>query len=327
MSIEKNEVWDVLVKSLKETLTPQEQHLIDCWLEENDLNRKSFQSFVDLRFLVVPNESDKYKEQIFAEIIYRISKKQKATRKLWILSSVAAAFLLLLTTAIVFFQFGERETNTQLVEIITPKGIKSRVTLSDGSIIALNSSSRVTYPNRFYGKNREITFEGEGFFTIAKDNTRPFIVKTSTIKIQVTGTRFNLKTYDNENFVETTLEEGSVNISELGHKNRYFKLHPGKQAIFDKCNHAFNVIDFDPEKSSSWQSDKYYFMSKSFEDIAHVLERRFDVTIDIQSEKLKNEIFSGDFVRGENLEQILTIIKKSTKMDYTINGQFITIKE
>lgn len=327
MSTEQNEIWDILVKSLTGEITAQEQQHLDNWLNLSALNRHSYKTFLKLKFRVSLNSIEQYKEQVFANIINRIENKRKASRILRFVSTAAASLALLISTAIVFYQIGQQNLNNQLVEVFTPRGVKSKVFLPDGSLVMLNSNSKITYPSRFSNATREVKFEGEGFFTVSKDQKHPFVVRTSTVKVRVTGTRFNLKSYIDDHLVETTLEEGAVNVTDTKGKNREIKLLPGHQAIFNKDSDVFRIVKVEPLQISSWQEGKYYFKSKSFEDIGRELERAFDVTIEIRSQKLKNEVFSGEFIRGESLDQIFAVMQKNTGFTYIKTEQHIIITE
>ena len=328
MPDENSAIWELIARSITEELSLQEKEHLDTWLTEDNANQKSYQTFQSLSFILKAYEPGKYKGQIFHEIEGRIKTKQRIRRSLITITSIAAAAILFVSTAIVSFHFGKSKSNAQMVEIFTPKGVRSKVSLPDGSSIFLNANSRVIYPASFSGETREIEFEGEGFFTIAKDKTHPFIVKTETVKVRVVGTRFDLKSYKNDDLVETTLEEGSVKICNIAQSNQQvYELKPGRQAVFDKRTSLFRFNKVEPEQISAWQQGNYYFKSKTFEEIAHILERGFDVSIDIKSESLKKEIFTGDFVRNENIEQILTIIQKNTDIRFKKEGQKIVITE
>jgi ferric-dicitrate binding protein FerR (iron transport regulator) len=319
-------IWEIITKSISEKLNREEQNLLNTWLNQ-DNNEAIYNCFKESRFSAIVEQSQIQKETIFEDISKRIERKKAQVRKLSILSAAAAVLLLLIGSSLVFYKLGEKKFNNQLIEIYTPKGTRSQIKLSDGSLIVMNADSRLIYPARFYGANREVKFEGEGFFSISKDKSHPFIVKTSSVKVKVLGTRFNLKSYRNDNIIETSLEEGLVNVSSLINPERSILIKPGNKAIFNNESKLFKVDNANVKLISSWQEGRYYFKSESFEEIAKEMERCFNITIDIKSEKLKKEVFTGDFIRGENIDQILAIIKKSTGINYRIVGQYIEIIE
>ena len=93
-------------------------------------------------------------------------------------------------------------------------GSRAQFTLSDGTAVTLNAGSKLKYDNRFGIKDRIVQLEGEGYFKVAKDTKRPFIVKTSHLNVMALGTAFNVKAYSDDKTIETTLVEGSVKIEE-----------------------------------------------------------------------------------------------------------------
>ena len=117
-------------------------------------------------------------------------------------------------------------------KVTVPRGGEFKLTLSDGTVVHLNSETVLSYPVRFAGDTREVELHGEAYFEVAKDAARPFIVKTSHYNIEVLGTRFNVADYDNDMSVHTTLVEGKVAVSGPGVRQRI--LQPNEQFVLDK---------------------------------------------------------------------------------------------
>ena len=128
------------------------------------------------------------------------------------------------------------KSNSEILEITTPLGSRSIVRLPDGSKVWLNAGSKIRYSQNSFRNNREVYMEGEAYFDIAKRHGDHFIVKTSDINIKVFGTRFNVRSYPEENEIQTTLVEGSIAIE---HKSgadseKQLLLEPNQTAIFYK---------------------------------------------------------------------------------------------
>ena len=167
---------------------------------------------------------------------------------------------------------------------------------------------------------------GEAFFEVVSDPDRPFIVKADELNVQVFGTKFNVKAYEEESRVEVTLTEGKVGVR-LDDQAKMLQLYPGQQVYYDKVNKNLQKREVNIDYYTSWKEGKYYFNSMSFEAIARQLERSFNVDIHIASEKLKNIVITGDFVRGENLEQIMRVMTADQRMKYRIDGDQVYIYE
>jgi len=240
--------------------------------------------------------------------------------------------------------------NYQSVE--TPSGAKSLITLEDGTKIWLNANSKLTYPTHFVDKKRIVDLDGEGYFEVAKDKSRPFEVKTSNLSIQVLGTVFNLKSYPEEGVIETTLLEGSVALSKIVSDNKeqkIYQLEPSQQAVFIKkegfltsdqliaanlgTNEASerssekllvkHVQDID--RIAAWKDGNMVFKNETFESIAIKLERRYNAEIIFEDQALKNYRFSGKFDEI-SIEQALKALQFTSAFNYKIEQGIITIK-
>ncbi len=269
---------------------------------------------------------EEMRESIWQEVNSRIESVSR--RSFWLKATgIAASILILLGLTNYFsYQEGYKQLNSQLIELNNPLGIQSSITLSDGTKVTLNAGSTLTYPTAFVTKNREVKIDGEAFFEVAKDADHPFIVSTENINIRVLGTKFNIKAYNNENNIDVTLEEGSVEVG-LNGKKKYHRIEPGQQIRFDKSELTFIKRNVNLTLYTSWKEGKFYFHQKSFEEIAKQLERKFNVDIYIASDKLKHIVYTGDFVRNENLEQILKVMTADKRSKYNIDGDQVQIYE
>lgn len=246
--------------------------------------------------------------------------------KLWMkITSVAASVILLLgMTGYYSYQQGYRHLSGQLVRMENPLGMKTTIILPDGSVAILNAGTTLSYPTAFVTENREVEVKGEAFFEVVSDAKRPFIVKAENLNVQVLGTKFNVKAYKEEERIEVTLTEGSVGVG-LAQQSAVLRIHPGQQVRFDKKNHKLTAKQVNLDYYTSWREGKYYFNSMPFYEIARQLERIFNVHIHVASKNLENIIITGDFVHGENLEQILRVMTADQRMKYRIDGDQIYI--
>jgi ferric-dicitrate binding protein FerR (iron transport regulator) len=264
-------------------------------------------------------------ERIWQDLNRRITGAIR--RRIWLrAASVAAAVAVLLgMTNYLSFRHGYRQTNSRTVEMISPPGMQSSVILSDGTKVRLNAGTTLSCPVTFTSKNREVTLSGEAFFDVAQDKNHPFIVHAETVDVRVSGTKFNVKAYREEPFITVTLEEGQVEAG-LGSHQKFYRMEAGEQLIFDKTAPAFRKRNVTASHHSSWKDGKFYFDSMTFEHIARQLERRFNVHIHIESDRLKQTSFTGDFVRQESLEQILNVITTDRRVHYKIEGDQVYIR-
>lgn len=316
-----------LEEELSGTISPEDKQALEAWKEETSSNLRFYEAFT--RPHLTPQIDvlgEEMRDSILSEVNRRIEAASR--RILWLRIAVVAASIALLLAGTHFLSYreGYRRVNSQQVRLSNPLGMQSSVVLSDGTRVVLNAGTTLAYPSAFVSGNREVEICGEAFFEVAPDKKRPFIVTAEHLKIRVMGTKFNVKAYKEENAIEVTLTEGKVGVG-LGKTSEWIYLSPRQQVSFDKSLRRFSRKLVDPHYYTAWKEDKFYFESVTFQEIATRLERRFNVRIDISPDRLKQVVFTGDFVRGENLEQILRVMTIDRRVGYTIDDDRVRIYE
>lgn len=214
------------------------------------------------------------------------------------------------------------DTVHQLVyNIITvPRGGEYKLTLSDGSTVWINSESELTYPVSFGNQNRQIRLKGEAFFDIRKDSSRPFIVHTGQFDIQVTGTRFNIRTYP-EDFASATLIEGGILLEK---DNTQTHLTPGQQASL--VNEQILVKEVDTEEAVAWLNDAFCFKQRPLESLLNEIARWYDLEICYQQEEARAYHFSAWFRRSTPIHELIQILEKTGDIKLELKGRTLTVK-
>src|SRR6185312_193071 len=181
------------------------------WNEKNGFLNISDETEEERFHLILNAENDddlkKEESNIPAEI-----KLRKQHQYTWLL---AAASIVIIVALTLFFKVDTRlrsSSKTDIQQVLVKPGTKSKIILPDGTVVRLNSSSKLTYNNDFNENVREVNLEGEAFFDVTKDAKHPFIVHTSNIDIRVLGTLFNVKSYEQDPTIETTLLRGSIEV-------------------------------------------------------------------------------------------------------------------
>lgn len=225
------------------------------------------------------------------------------------------------------------ENGDQVAETITynqlsvPYGKKFELLLSDGSHVFLNSGSKLRYPVNFLKDvPRNVYLEGEAYFSVHKDESRPFTVMTDNMNTRVHGTEFNVTSYGDENSTSTVLVEGSVDVymKNGGNPDQYIMIEPGQRAVFE--DNVIVVDNVDVGKYISWKEGRLLFVDDSFDIMIKQLERHFNIGIDNQFTALNDKKFTGTFEK-ETLGQILRVFQEHTPFDYSLKGNTITITE
>ncbi len=241
-------------------------------------------------------------------------------------------------------------------EISTRPGSKSKVQLPDGSVVWLNAGSKLTYNKDFGIETREVMLTGEGFFDVTKNKEKPFIISTSSIKIKVLGTAFNVKAYPEDKQTETSLIRGSIEVTIRNRPNDKIILSPSEKLVvenniarLEKNNKqlerktgniartelpvintlmSINKLKYNPLDSTvaeiQWVNNKLVFRDESFSELAVKMERWYDVQIDITDMQIGEERLNGIF-ESETIFQALEALKESIPFQYEKNGSKIII--
>lgn len=203
-----------------------------------------------------------------------------------------------------------------------PFGKKFQIVLSDGTMVHMNSGSSLRYPITFVtiGK-REVFLSGEAFFKVAKDSERPYVVHANDLDIMVLGTEFNVSVYDNDDLIETTLQEGSVKVVSA---NSEQLLVPNEQSVWNKSNSKLEKKTVKIDQFTDWMQGKLSFRSTPFKEIIKKMERHFDVQIINNNKDLNEERFTALF-EDETIEQVMSYFSKGYGFDFKIEERTITI--
>ena len=211
-------------------------------------------------------------------------------------------------------------------EVRVPRGGEYQVKLSDGTLVYLNSLTRLRFPVLFSGQTRVVELEGEAYFEVAKDVEKPFIVKTGTYDVQVLGTHFNISTYEEESTVETTLVEGAVAISGEGIEGKIV-LKPDEQFVFDRESGKCGVKSVDVSYFVAWKDGKFRFRDVRLEDIMRAVERWYNVQVVYEDESVKNLRFGFNMSRHETIEPLLNIFELNGKVKINKEGTVLKIRQ
>lgn len=207
--------------------------------------------------------------------------------------------------------------------LTVPVGGEYHFTMADGTRIWVNSSSEVRFPDHFSGEKREIYIEGEVYLEVARDEEHPFIVHTGENQVQVLGTKFNLTAYPEEPKVVTTLVEGSVEFKNISSGVR---LKPGEQSTLDKETNKLEKQKVDVSVYTSWVTGTFEYERMPLSDISRQLSRWYDVQFVFEAQEFRNHPFTGIVKRDQSLEDVLSMIGKTTNIRFEISERTIIIK-
>ena len=301
---------------------PSEKETIRNWINSSEKNKKAYSQIKNVYAL---SRISNRKTDLDQEYL-RFQNAAGLKRKRYILEIIKYAAIVVVTVGLsVFVQDKYRTASNDSVELTnelySPAGQISELLLSDGTKVWLNAGSKLTYPSNFSSKNRIVQLNGEAFFKVASDEKNPFIVETSKMKVKVLGTSFNIDAFDSNNYTETTLVEGKVEIL-TNEDAKITEMFPGQLAKFDGNVRKIEVSDVDTRFYSTWKDGKMTFFNEPLEGIVQKLERWYNVDFTFANEEIKTYRFSGTILKYKPLDQVLQIMKHSSPIDYSTEMNF-----
>lgn len=324
---------ELLEKYLNNRCTSQEVEEIILWMkqqsffsESRKLGKVDWQQFKEEDNVVSDEKLDSLLDKIHHKLnIEEPRKVQIENNRLLYWISKAAAVILIPVLAYLFYTISENNRLTNQItavaidslEVIAPVGSRTVVELSDGSVVHLNYGSRLKYPQNFLGETRGVALTGEGYFEVAHNPDKPFVVNTGLLNVRALGTVFNVNAYSESDDISTTLIEGKVIVEKTkknGSVETIKELIPGQHVEYEK-NTGVVESSLEPvEKYIAWKDGKLVFENESIDLVAERLSRMFNVEIQVDK-GAKEYKYTVTFV-DEPLFQILELLSVATPINY-----------
>lgn len=261
-------------------------------------------------------------DEAFTTVLKRISPLGKMKRIYLTMSKYAAILVLPLIIFTIWSLLQKTETTTAeyvVQQVNCPIGMRSNITLPDGTNIWLNSESSIKYSLPFIREERNIELIGEAFLNVAKNEKSPFVIQSGKVKVDVLGTQFNFKSYPDDNTIEVSLKEGKIDLNLISGGNAYSKtkMMPGDHFVFQKTTNKAKVENIDITNFIGWKDEKLVFDDTPMPEMKRTLERWYGVEIVIADKIVESYTFTTTF-ENESLSQVLELLELSSpiKMEY-----------
>lgn len=314
---------DLLIKYISGEATEQEKADIVTWLDSSPENMREYLALRKLHDILI------WQQQEAKQSEDKPKTPPPTPRQVYslVLEVFKVAAIFLIAFLGVRYLLPQKQDAGQVVmqTLHVPAGQRAEITLADGTNVWLNANTTLTFPTHFSGEDRLVNMEGEGFFDVARNNTRPFIVKTSKYDVKVWGTKFNLMAYSNKGIFETSLLEGSVEILRSG-GTKGVLIKP-EERIFQKEGQLV-VGPIEHYNHFLWKDGIISFNDESFPEMVSKLELYFDLKIEVANDKILKYRCTGKFRTKDGVEHILKVLQLSNKFSFTIDDKLnlITIK-
>lgn len=276
---------------------------------------------------ISPVLRDKMFERIKAEVLNEQPAVERTPGKTLVPAWARWAAMICIPICIAFFTYNIlsiSDTDTRSPFIVkADKGDKATVVLPDGTDVILNSASQLSYLRDFGKNERRVQLDGEGYFQVAHDTHRTFIVQVGELEVKVLGTVFNVCAYNNEQDVTVVLLEGKVGVQT---PSSSLIMKPGEKMNYNKSTHKLTTEKVYPEDYVTWTKGSLYFQNESLDNIMKALSRAYDVTIRIDSPRIAEERFTGT-IPGGGIQNALNIIMLTSPFRYEVKDSVIVLKE
>ncbi len=298
---------------------------IEEWLRSSPENRKAYNSYKKIwKGITRLSNAKQFKpvqawQKVNDQLIRTVGINRQVRRLKYATIGMAASLLLLLGFTFYTSLFSLSSGKT---EVVSAYGSRSELILPDGSMVKLNAGSKLSYSYNQITKQREVFFQGEGFFEVAKDN-HPFVIYSADMKLKVLGTRFNLRAYPEDSEIKTTLIEGKVELeNDCG--NKLF-MKPGQVVSFHKESKQMSFLKEDPSHLCGWMENKLYMDNMSLTEVCAMLERNYDVQITMLPVDFGKNIHYTGVLQEETVITILDALCELSVIKYQIKGKEIII--
>jgi transmembrane sensor len=327
----KSDIDNIISKVLQGRGSETERTGLKDWLEASEEHRETYRQLrIEWSSKIAPRKAVNEEELIdniwsrHSKILTKSDRSRSKMLTFSIMKSAAVFLALIVFTFIYYLTKSDQQLRNDTYEVAQKEnkaGQKSKIYLTDGSLIWLNSNSTLTYTRPFRDNVREVELRGEAFFEIASDTLRPFVVKFSDTFVEVLGTSFNISAYDEDPQKVISLAEGKISLK---HMDQHQVLTPGWIA---EISHKTNTIESykgDVSANLAWTRDELQFTNASYSEIFPKLERWYGMEILLEGSYDPEIKFTGTF-KDEYLNNVLENLIMDRNMHYKIDQEKVIV--
>lgn len=342
-----NKIWPIIVRHLDQKMDDKDSIKLEKWLDQSEENRhilhtaeKIWKSSEGNSHDILMNELnlekdwDLIKKQITSSDLkekrMRILHFRKLRKRQQLFSNflkVAVLLIVAVSSGLITLQFAVKtdQTVTEPVfnEIATNPGERASIELGDGTKVILNAASNLTMPDSFSAQKREVTLNGQAFFDVKTDRIRSFNIRTDIALVQVLGTSFDIRSYENEDKIFVAVSEGTVELSHRNESGSSLIINQGYIGSISKTTGQLTLEMFDdPNLYFGWMDGRIIFKNAPLEDVFKHLERWYAVSIDFDrsNSDLTIQKFTAD-LRTRSVREVLGVLKMSMDIDFDFQDE------
>jgi transmembrane sensor len=307
----------LIMKFLAGNCSEKESAQLKAWVSRSTENEKMFNDLQQVwrtteSVSAIPDFQTEQEWSKFKSSIENAGRQSSGTFKLWPdWMKVAASVTFLVLSSLVLYQvfFNHQQVTKQT------SGNTLHFKLPDGSSVWLNENSRLTYSDNFNAIDRVVTFDGEGFFEIAKNADKPFIVRLQNSQVKVLGTSFNVNAYSAASCTEVSVKTGLVSFSSLGNQYGGILLKPGEMGMLNKGADSVVRMLADNFNLLAWKEKRLMFKKTPLDSVIKTLNKYFKKTISVKNNALLKCTFTSTF-NNPTWDEVIEALKVS--LDLTV---------
>lgn len=347
----KEDIWPVIVRYLDKSIDEADSNKLEEWLGTSNENQrilhaidriwksteeKSQDSLINQLNLEKDwdNIADRIKYSNTGEKQARIHRFRKLRKRQQLFSNLlkaAALILVAVTSGFLTLQYAPQPADQYAEpvfnEIGTNAGERANVELGDGTKVMLNAASKLVVPETFSSEKREVELIGQAFFDVKSDRNRPFYIQTDQAIVEVIGTAFDVRSYEDDNDMIVVVREGTVELSKHEEPDNRIIVNEGYKGTVSVVNGHLSAEMFnDPQVYFGWMDGRLVFENTPIVDVFKHLERWYDVTVQYDStdEKLVKQKFTAD-LKTRSIKEVLEVIQMSMKVEFEIDGDDVFV--
>lgn len=315
-----NDIDNHIARILSGEASAEDYYMLTQWLNEDERHKEEFQLLqtywkAKVSIIEVPQVNESV-NLVLNKIAYQENRKSKK-QLLYRFIGIAAMFCIVAVSLFISFTKQSPKIDKEYYTYVTSDS-KSDIVLSDGTKVILNKHSKLTYSNQYGTRMRMVQLDGEAYFDVMPDKEHPFEVKMGESKITVLGTVFNMKAFSQNECIIATLIEGSIQFENT---NQKIKINPNQQLKYNKKSSNVTIDTVDVDNTIAWKDNLYKYKSVELQELMWQLEQQYNVRIKLPENKsLKKMRVSGSFYSTQPINEVLDIIKKSTRLHWFIKN-------
>lgn len=327
-------------KYLSGNISEEELEALFAWVKLNTDNERYFNEYKSVWVALNMNELiDVDIEEAYSFLQSKIKPEELSIKTggvkkvILIWQRIAAILILPIFIAGLLIYLNREDISPEIVKtektdsvrktLFTPKGVRAKLKLSDGTEVNLNSNSTLRYSDGLENGIRNVELDGEAYFDVAHDKEHPFVVTARGLKVKVLGTSFNMNTYD-RNKIETTLVAGRVELAGDKANSSSVLLKPGYRAVYSDKSGAMPVKKVNTSYITAWKDGSIMLCDTPMSDVIVSLERWYGVKITVRDKAIYQYSFTAS-LKDKSLSEVLKLLRISSPIGYKINGKQVVI--